>query len=192
MLYEAGVFWGSSKNIQVKLYFISVDITIELSNFIVMSVINGVSHKDRKEKYIQHEFCAKAPGAALYLLPNQHGMMQCWKEVWHGPGSSRAVLTVFSISFDVNQPTAVLFRLVISTSLNCLLFQNLCMYGTSLDNSGIHCVAHYGHLPHLSPQGTEFTSICRDVIIYKVAVAAKWIWGSTLCTIFLTQSVCLD
>lgn len=39
MLYEAGVFWGTGKNIQVKLYFIPVDTTTELSNFKVMSVI---------------------------------------------------------------------------------------------------------------------------------------------------------
>lgn len=35
--------------------------------------------------------------------------------------------------------------------------------------------AHYGHLPPLNPQGTEFTSICRDIISHTAEVAAKWI-----------------
>lgn len=102
-----------------------------------------------------------------------------------GLGSSRAILTEFSTSLDVNQPTAVLFRHV-STWLNCLLFQSLCLYGTSLDSSGIHCIAHYGHLPHLSPQGIEFANICRDIISYKVGVAAKWI-QAPLCVPFFNS-----
>jgi len=56
MLYEAG---RTGKNIQVKLYFIPVDIIIELGDLTVISSITGVSCKDRKETYTQHEFCAK-------------------------------------------------------------------------------------------------------------------------------------
>lgn len=96
----------------MKLYLIPVDIIIELSNFTVMSIITGVSSKDRKEAYAQHEFCAKTSGVISYLQPHQHGMMQHWKDVLIWPGSSR---TVFSISFDVNSPTAVLFKHMIST-----------------------------------------------------------------------------
>lgn len=81
MLYEAEIFWRTDKNIQVKLYFIPVVIIIELGNFAVMSIITGVSCKDRKETYTQHEFCAKTPGVSLYMLPHQHGMMQHWKEI---------------------------------------------------------------------------------------------------------------
>lgn len=38
MLYEAGIFWRTDKNIQVKLYFIPVGLIIELGNFTVMSI----------------------------------------------------------------------------------------------------------------------------------------------------------
>lgn len=36
MLYEAGIFWRTDKNTQVKFYFIPVDIITELGNFTVM------------------------------------------------------------------------------------------------------------------------------------------------------------